>query len=688
MERITRFRGRVLLLVLVAILVLYSFRLYDLQIIQTGGQKDNATTFTTRTSVKAARGEILDRNGKVLVGNRAGYKLMINHYVLLSADGTFEHLHRLVQRCQDEGITYNESFPISKQRPFTYTLTEYSSAQQGYFQKFLNDNSFDSDVTAPLLIESLRSRYGLPESWTDEEARLVLGLAYELMLRNCVSSLPVFEFISDVDQDTRSAVVELNIPGISVEATTVREYYTDCAAHILGHVGSMNPEQWEKYKDVEGYQMDTKIGQSGFEAAFEEYLHGVDGIREDTVATDGRLISTKWIKEPKAGANVELTIDINLQRIAEDEMAKTAASLIEKGGDGSDVEGMAVVAIDPNNGEVLVCASYPTYDLNTFFEDYDILIQDPLLPTFNRALMGTYPPGSTYKMNMVVAGINSNTINSGTAIYDAGIYTKYQGYNPTCLAYTNGSGSHGTITAAEALKVSCNYFFYELGDRMSLNAIDSTAKALGLGERTGVELYDSPGYRANEETKAELHSGNDGVWSAGDQIAASIGQSDNLFTPIQLAVYAGTLGMRGTRCQATFLKRVVSADYRTLVKNNSTVIADTLTISDDAYLAYSQGMTMVTGQSGGTAYSTFKNYPIEVAGKTGTAQTARSNMGYSDNGAFVCYAPAADPQIAIAVYGEQAGHGSSLATIAKAILDVKFEVGEIGDVPTYENQLS
>lgn len=686
MERITRVRGRLLLLFFVLIMVLYSFRLYDLQIIQTGGSKDNTDTFTTKTSVKAARGEILDRNGNVLVGNRTGYKIMINHYVLISADGTFEYLHNLAQKCLEEGIEYNESFPISKERPFTYTLSEYSTAQQNYFQKFLNKYSFDSDITAPLLIESLRSRYGLPESWTDEEARLVIGLTYELMLRDCVSSLPVYEFISDVDDNTLSAVVELNIPGLSVEATTVREYYTDCAAHILGHVGSMSPEQWEYYSEIDGYQMDTKVGQSGFEAAFEEYLHGVDGIRLDTVTTDGKLVSSEWLQEPKAGANVELTIDINLQRVAEEEMAKVASELKERGGDGSDIEGMAVVAVDPNNGQVLVCASYPTYDLNTFFEDYNTLIQDPLLPTYNRALMGTYPPGSTYKMNMVIAGIDSGTINSTTAIYDAGIYKKYTGYHPTCLAYSNGKGSHGSINAAQALKVSCNYFFYELGDRMSQKMIDATAKALGLGEKTGVELTEYLGYRANEETKALLHDGDAGVWSAGDQLAASIGQSDNAFTPIQLAVYAGSLGMKGTRYKATFLNRVVSADYRTLVMENSPIIADILEISEEAYQAYSQGMQMVTGESGGTAYSTFRNYPIAVAGKTGTAQHGR--MGASDNGAFVCYAPAEKPQIAISIYGEQAGHGSSLASIARAILDVKFEVGEIGDVPTYENQLS
>ncbi len=682
MERITRVRARLMLFVFLVILGLYAFHLYDLQIIQTGGKTDNSTTFVTRTSVKAARGEILDRNGNVLVGNRAGYKLTINHYVLLSADGTYEHIHRLVERCQAEGITYYESFPVSKERPFTYTHSEYSAAQQGYFQEFLNYYSLDSDITAPVLIENLRSRYQLPESWTDEEARQVMGLVYELMLRNCVGSLPVYELVADADEPTLSAIAELNIPGIRVEATTVRQYYTKYAAHILGHVGSMNAQQWETYKTIEGYQMDTKIGQSGLEAAFEKYLHGVDGIREDTVAADGTVIESRWIEEPQAGSHVQITIDINLQRVAEEQMAEMAKTLKEEGKDGADVEGMAVVALDPNNGEVLVCASYPTYDLSTFFENYDTLIQDPLLPTFNRALMGTYPPGSTYKMNVVVSGIDSGVIDSTTKVYDAGIYNKYGGYSPTCLAWTNYGGSHGTIDASEALMVSCNYFFYHVSDKMNIEDIDRTAKALGLGVKTGVELYEETGLRANPETKLKNHKDH---WSPGDQLSCSIGQSDNLFTPIQLATYTGSLAMKGTRYRTTFLSRVVSADNRKLLAENIPVEESKLEISEDAWYAYHEGMKKVTTDPYGTATWAFQNYPISVAGKTGTAQHGGEG---SENGAFVCYAPAETPQIAIAIYGEKAAHGNTLAEIARAMLDVRFEVGEIGDVPTYENQLS
>ena len=258
-----------------------------------------------------------------------------------------------------------------------------------------------------------------------------------------------------------------------------------------------------------------------------------------------------------------------------------------------------------------------------------------------------------------------------------------------CLTYANGGWAHGDLTAAQALQVSCNYFFYDLGDRIALSAMDDTAKRLGLGEPTGIELPEEIGYRANEETKKKLYSGDFAKFFAADKITAAIGQSDNRFTPIQLCVYAATLANRGTRYRATFLNRVVSADYRDLIYQNEVSILSTLPISDDAYAAYSEGMQLVTKVEGGrtgTAADTFRNYPIPVAAKTGTAQSG--NDYASDHGAFVCYAPADDPQIAIAVYGEKAGHGSSLATVAKSMLDVYSDVDEVGDVVTYENKVS
>lgn len=690
MERMTHFRSRAVIALFGVLLCFFAFRLYVLQVYETGGQVDNTTVYTIKTRVKAARGEILDRNGNVLVGNRATYSLVINHYVLTGSEAPNETILELVTLCNELGIEYTDHFPITRERPFTYTLDQYNSTWQGYFQIFLRERGeLDSDISAPLLIETLRKSYEIPEEWTDEQARLVIGLRYELTLRNH-TNLPVYVFIDDAKDNDLSAILELNVPGLKVEASTVREYYTNYAAHILGFVGAMDKDQWEYYKTVGGYEMDAEVGQDGLEEAFEEYLHGVDGVRVDEVAKDGTVLRTYYTKEPKAGNNVEITIDINLQQAAEDQLAVTMDSLRNNEdlkADGRDAEGAAVVAIEVNTGEVLACASYPTYDLSTYFENYNEILKADYNPLFNRALDAAYPPGSTYKMSMVVAGINANTINSTYPIVDQGVYTEYDGFDPKCLVYTRTGGTHGTINAMEALCVSCNYFFYELGDMISLSAMDSTAKALGLGELTGVELSEKQGYRANKETKAKFHNGEG--WYAADQVMAAIGQSDNQFTPMQLAVYTATLANRGTRLKATFLKRVVSTDYRSLIFENERKVVSTLEISDDAYLAYTQGMRMVvtgTDRFSGTAQNVFRNYPIEVCAKTGTAQTGR--LDRSDNGAFVCYAPYSAPEIAIAVYGEMAGSGSSMGTVARSILDIYFEVGEIGDISVQENQMS
>ena len=695
MERITRFRAGVILLIVTVIICFLGGRLYYLQIVETGGEVDNTTTFTTATRVKAARGTITDRNGNVLVGNRASYDLVLNHYVLTSSKDPNGSLLQLVELCRELGIEYTEHLPLTQTAPFQYTTSEYSATWQKYFQLFLESRSLDSDITAPLLFQELRDRYDIPEDWSDEDARAVLGLRYELTLRTVDGTgLSNFVFLSDVDNDSLAAISELSIPGMTVEASTVREYNTTYAAHVLGYVGSMSPEQWEYYKtvdNVEGvadYLMDAEVGQTGFELAFEEYLHGIDGWRYDEVTADGTIIRTWYDPAPIAGSNVEVTLDLDLQIAAEEEMASVIGALAAtEEGDGHDAEGAAVVAMDVNTGEILVCASYPTYDLSTFFQDYNELVTAENNPLLNRALMGLYAPGSTYKMSMVVAGIDSGVINSLTEITDKGRWQVNGNFYLYCLRYTSSGNTHGPINASQALKVSCNYFFYQLGSWMDVSTTDAVAKGLGLGESTGVELFEYTGYRANEETKRRLYSEENWGFYEADRLQSSIGQSDNRFTPLQLCVYASTLANQGVRYQATFLSRVVSADYRALVYEQQAKIMSTLNISNEAYNAVVTGMKMVASESGGTAYSTFKNYPISVAAKTGTAQTGIS--GASDNGAFVCFAPADDPQIAIAVYGEKAGHGSSVASIAKAILDAYFNTGaeEGTTIPGGENAL-
>ncbi len=694
MERVSQFRGRALIVIFLLVASFFSYRLYQLQVVETGGQpQDNSTYYVTKTRVKAARGDILDRNGNKLVGNRASYDLAINHYVLTSSDAPNQYIYQLVSLCKELGIEYNDNFPVTKERPFTYTLDDYNTTWQGHFQTFLQERgNYDSDITAPLLIQTLRKSYAIPEEWTDEEARMVIGIRYELSLRGYVYSLSKFIFLSDATDEERFAILELNVPGMDVEATTVREYYTDRAIHIIGYTGAMNEKEWVEYKK-KGYSMDAVVGKSGFELAFEEELHGTDGWRWDTVAPDGTLISSVYDPAPKAGNNVETTIDISLQTTAEDQLELRLEELRAQpeDEDGQDAEGGAVVVMDVKTGQVLACASNPTYSPEIFTnkEAYNAVLEEENDPLYNRALSGAYAPGSTYKPAMVIAGVRGNYINMETKIEDKGVFLKYiesdPNWKPRCLRYRLSGLTHGHINAAEALCVSCNYFFYEVADNIDIDIMDSTGKALGLGEPTGVELPEAIGHRANAETKAKLYKGTAGRWYVADQVLAGIGQSEHKFTPMQLCVYAATLANKGTRYSATFLNRIVSADYRSLIRENEPEIVSHMDFPNDAVLAYMDGMKMVASVDGGTAYKVFGNYPIQICAKTGTAET---DSGGSDNGMFICFAPANDPKIAIAIFGEQAGAGSAMAMVAKFILDDYFEVGELGDVTTYENQVS
>lgn len=715
MERMTRLRARILLGLFAFIMVLYAMRLFNLQIISTDGNTDNTTYYTTVTTVRAARGDILDRNGKVLVGNRASYDLVFNHFVIKSADNRNEYLYTLLKKCEELGVEHQDHLPVTMTRPFEYTLSDYSTAWQGYYQNYMSDRSWDPDVTAPLLIEKMRTLYAIPEEWTEEEARAVIGLRYEFDLRG-VTKLPSYVFISDVDSENLAAILELNTPGLMVESSTVREYHTTYGAHILGYMGAMTDAEWQENQKL-GYSMDADVGKSGFEQAFETYLHGIDGQRLDKVTKEGTIVSQQYLegKEPVAGNNVETTIDIDLQKVAEDALAERMKELtdpnINTGGEGEgiDAQGAAVVVMKVKTGEILACASYPTFNLATMKEDWDAINSDDLKPLFNRAFGATYAPGSTYKMCTLVAAMenvygptNPNAgqpiYAPGETIYDTGVFSHddFPDFHPTCLFYSSSYGSHGDLTAQDALKVSCNLFFYELGYRMTIGMMDETAKGFGLGEPTGIELTEKVGWRANEASKkASYKNSADAAWNGGDRVLCAIGQSENRFTPLQLAVYTCTLANQGTRYRATFLNRVTSSDYRTLVYSNSPEVVSKMNISDTTYNTYVDGMRRVVTMIGGTATTCFggpkdednTQWPskITVCAKTGTAQ---HSSGGSDHGVFVCFAPMDDPQVAIAIFGEKTAHGSSMAPVAEPILKAYFEMVDASEVYTYENGLS
>ena len=711
MERVSRFRAILFLILFAFILLLYSVKLFDLQIIETKGKKDNTQVYGTVTTVRAARGDILDRNGNVLVGNRASYDLVFNHYVIKSYSGTNDALLRLVQKCRELGISYSDHFPVTRERPFEYTLTTFNTSWQNYFQLFMTDVSLDSDITAPLLMEKMRDRYEIPEDWSDEDARAVVGFRYEFDLRG-ITNLPTYTFIEDVSDENLSALLELNIPGLVVESSTVREYHTKYAAHVLGYLGAMDSAEWEVNKEL-GYSMDAMVGKSGFEKAFETYLHGIDGTRYDEVNRQGATTRSYYTKDPVAGNNVETTLDITIQQVAEEALEDVMLWAVDPEQNtevgehtGLDAQGGAVIVMECKTGNILACASYPTYDLSNMMdkEIWAGINSDPLKPLFNRAFGAEYPPGSTFKMCTLIAAMNNKDshgnfiLDYGEIIEDKGVYDKHAGFAPACLFWTSSHATHGKIDGVKALAYSCNYFFYELGDLMTWEMVDETSKALGLGESTGIELVEKTGYRNNPERKGQVYTGVNANFAAGDRILGAIGQGENRFTPMQLAVYASTLANKGVRMKATFLSRVVSSDYRTLIEENQPKMVDKLDMSWQTIETYMNGMREVVTTPGGTADKYFGGpddlYPevwplaneVKVYAKTGTAEHA---SGGSDHGIFVCFAHRKDetePDVAIAIFGEKIAHGSSLGPVAEAILLAYYEMDAASEITAFENQ--
>ena len=683
-----KFRLGLFLTVFGLLVAAYSYRLIQLQVVHPRQSASGTGTYTYDTRVTAARGEILDRNGNVLVSNRASYNLIITGYALFNSENPNESLRELVRLCRELEIDFTDHLPVTRVKPYEYRTAEYSDTWNSYFRSFLRQNDWDADVSAAQLIKLMRSRFRIPNDWTDEEVRGVLGLRYELDLRN-YSSLPTYTLLSDVEAAQLAELMELNTPGMQVQASTVREYNTSYAAHILGRIAAMSPEEWETYKE-KGYAMDAFVGKDGLEKAFEEELHGTDGVLRTTVDREGNIVSQYYAVEPKAGSNVETTIDINYQMITEEALEDFILNLRETGvganEEGKDAEGGAVVLLDVKTGAVLASASYPTFNLATFSQDYNQLVQDKFSPMFNRALMQAYPPGSTYKMCTAVAALNNGVITRFTTVEDKGIYDYYEDYQPACYLYTASHQTHGVINCAQALAVSCNYFFYEVGRLTGWERMDATAKALGLGEATGVELSETTGWRANPESKKELYS-DPGfqVFTAGDTISMAIGQSENRFSPLQLAVYTAALANRGVRYKATFLNRVISADYQELLYEMKPTVASRLEISDEAYEVYTLGMREAVTDPSGTANRVFGDYEVPVCAKTGTAQHGSAG---SDHASFVCYAPADDPQVAIAIYVEKGAQGGNLGSIARSILDTYFATVAENDVVSPENILN
>lgn len=643
-----------------AFLVLFLAVLYNAQVVN--GTENRARSISSNTAsetVTASRGIITDRNGKVLVSNRLAYTLVVDKSGFGKDDAALnDAIWRLIALCQEQGVAWNDTLPMTTGN--SPRLTTKSTGET--FREYLKDNKLPTDGDSEALLEAMRTLYGIDSSYTTAQARLIAGVRYELDGRSS------YTFAEDVSTELLGRITDGKYQGVTIKTAAARVYDTKLAAHILGTVGAIWQEEWRSdestgyvgYAD-KGYSMNDLVGKDGVEKAFEEYLHGKDGKRLITTDENGKITGELYTREPQPGGTVALTIDIDLQQVVEDTLAETIQGMIDKD---SNERGGAAVVIEVGTGEILACASYPTYDLETFNQDYEELLADERLPMFNRATQGVYAPGSTFKLCTSVAALEEGIITPSTIIEDKGIYTYYRDPQPMCWIWRQAHTTHGRINVSQAIVDSCNYFFYEVGRLTGIAKLDEYASAFGLGQSTGIETGDVSGALASPEW-AESH---DREWTDGQTITAAIGQSYNLFTPIQLANYVATLVSGGEHYEAHLLKNVKSYDNSRIVDVYGKGPLNDLNISDSTMAAVTKGMHDLTHDSLAGAFS---RCVVEAGAKTGSAQVGTDIA----NGTFVAYAPYDDPEIAIAIVVEKGGSGSLLANAAVDIINAWFTRG-------------
>lgn len=668
----SRRRVYVLLGFFCAFLVLFFAVLYDAQVVH--GSENRARSITSNTAsetVTASRGIITDRNGKVLVSNRLAYTLVVDKSSFGKDEAALnDAIWQLIQLCQEQGVTWNDTLPMTTGS--SPQLTSKSLTKS--FREYLDGNKLPTDGGSAEVLAAMRKLYKVDDSYTGAQARLIVGVRYELDGRSS------YTFAEDVSTELLGRITDGKYRGVTIKTAAARVYNTKLAAHILGTVGAIWQEEWRSdestgyvgYAD-KGYNMNDLVGKDGVEKAFEEYLHGNDGKRLITTDENGKITGELYTREPQPGGTVALTIDIDLQQVVEDTLASTIQGMIDKD---SNERGGAAAVIQVGTGEVLAMASYPTYDLETFNQDYDELVKDERLPMFNRATQGVYAPGSTFKLCTSVAALEEGIITPSTIIEDKGIYTYYVDPQPMCWIWRQAHTTHGRINVSQAIVDSCNYFYYEVGRLTGIKKLDEYATAFGLGQSTGIEIGDVSGVLASPEW-AEAH---DREWTDGQTITAAIGQSYNLFTPLQLANYVATLVSGGEHYEAHLLKNVKSYDYSRVIGVYGKGPLNDLNISDSTMAAVTKGMHDLTYDS---LRSAFSRCVVEAGAKTGSAQVGTDIA----NGTFVAYAPYDDPEIAIAIVVEKGGSGSLLANAAVDIINAWFTRDGTGATAAGEDAL-
>lgn len=649
----------------------FAYALFDAQLIH--GEEYRLQSLRTDTrveSIEASRGVFTDRNGKVIVSNRAVYTLYFDSSLVAKEDMNADLL-RVIDLLSEQELPCPIELPVSAASPRVFEGSEAQYADLAGLLislKWMSKDDIAADGTPARLSASelytrLSEQYALPQGLPAETHYKLLSLRYALAVA-ALDGYSTYTFARDVDVRLISLVKDGGFNGVRVGTSPVRSYETSAAAHILGTVGDIQRDDWPFYKE-KGYALNDVVGRSGVELAFEQYLHGTDGKRVITLNDAGKVTNELYSVEPKPGKTVALTVDIDFQEQVEASLAKTVSAMTTADGLR---RGAAVAAIEVGTGDVLALASYPSFNLETFSADFAALNSDSLSPMVNRATHGTYAPGSIIKPLTAIAALESGVTTTAETLFDGGIWY-YPGYAASYTYCWNRSG-HGSLNVTGAVANSCNYFFAEMGYRLGMDRLRSYYSAFGLGESTGIEIGDKAGLLPSQNEGENL-----APWAA-------YGQANQLYTPLQMASYIATLSGGGERYAPHLLKSIREADYSALYEVYDADPVETIAISDKNLSATLQGMRdLVTG---GYLKPYFDQCIVDAAAKTGTAQTSDTK---NDNGVFVCFAPYEDPQIAVAIVIEKGGSGSALASTAVEILNAYFSSAESSENTRGENTL-
>lgn len=672
-----RIEGTVAIILVFALLtgVLVKIQLIDGAKYRAAG----ASLAVTQTTVKASRGEILDSNGEPLVTNRQGYSVIFKYADFPSPKNQQERnelISALIALFEAEGAEWNDRLPLRYTKKGNLIIDK---TKQTEFEYMVSENMLELEKgeksTARECLDALTERYSLGD-YDEKEARKIASVCFGMKYLSFSNSSP-YTFAEDVSAKLVSEIKENDsvFRGVDAESVSYREYDdTTHFSHLLGVVGSINEDEYnnekalltEKLSDEtltvlertslenNAYTLNDKYGKSGIESLMEHYLRGTNGIKTTTTASNGEVTEDYLIK-PQQGATVVTTVRKDLQAVASDALEKMLRANRQSSYFGT---AGAIVVENVKTGEILACVSLPTYDITKYFSDYSTLANDNMSPLWNRALQSAYAPGSTMKPVMAIAGLEEKAITPSSTFY-CGMDYELEDITLHCLSL------HGYLNVYEAIEQSCNIYFYELGKKLGIDKMNKYSSLFGLGQKTGIELPEAEGILAGKANK----EANGQVWNPGDTVQAAIGQSDNLFSPVQLANYCATIANGGTRYRPFIIKAVLSSDMSNVISETKPEVLNNVNVQKKTFDVVKEGMHRVLKRGGCAEY--FKDCIVDAAGKTGTSQlkrTTESGMVLDcNNGFFISYAPYDDPEIAVAVVAENVNSGSG---ISKAAVDV------------------